>query len=407
MFIVSLLEGIGSYLVILAILLEGFLKNPLLKILILMAGLFIIAYSNNNINEDEPEMDVQIETLKNIIVIYATTFLLFFVSLSIFRFQSFYFQIAFSLLIVLLFNVIAIYLRRWFSGIWDTLNFNSSLFVNFNSIYVYLSVFVLFLIIIFFNFPKVSVNQFLNLNNSKSYFSYPRETTDLVNRYKIKTLLDIDMDLDMDLNAYMNQNDDYIFIYVEDILMIYDKEDANLIYSGLYQSQIDGINVILENEEVNELKYQTRCRVNHDCIEYDYPFNYGNVEYKTVDKIFRFDDLSYKKSDTAIFNEGNLHLFKDQRIDSRVLTGKDRPFIGFGQNMALVTDMDNDNGTIVYLQLEEQDGLLNINIKQIIEKDVDLIFPFYGHYRFGMLVFIMFLGFVPVSNYDDTRGKSY
>ncbi|HKL47128.1 MAG TPA: hypothetical protein VJ878_00535, partial [Candidatus Izemoplasmatales bacterium] len=58
---------------------------------------------------------------------------------------------------------------------------------------------------------------------------------------------------------------------------------------------------------------------------------------------------------------------------------------------------------IYYLQVEENDKQIYINVNKIIENDIDLPLPFYGHYRFGILVFIFILGFIPISNYDDYR----
>ena len=96
-------------------------------------------------------------------------------------------------------------------------------------------------------------------------------------------------------------------------------------------------------------------------------------------------------------------LFKDEVIDSKVKTSDDRPFFGFGYSNAFVSDIDNYEGLIEYIQVERFDDSINIQLYQVVEKDIDVVLPFYSHYRFGMLVFIFIMGFVPISDYDIYR----
>jgi len=401
--ITSFFEGLGTYLIIIAVILEGFIVNPVLQVFLLILGLLILAYTNNNINDTEPEMDVQIETMKNLIVIYASTILLFFVMLSIFRFQHFMLQFFYALLVVFLFNFFGFFLKKWFSKIWDRMNYNHSMLVTFNAIYIYVLVFLMFFVVVFFNFPKVSVNKIFNLNNSNAYFAIPDGAVDLVNRYKIDQLIDLEMEIDMDENAYINQSEDHVFIHIRDTLIVYDLRQEKMIYSGIFKDNVDGIEISSINKESNEIKLKSYCSEDSNCQEYDYPYEYGDVEYKTQNAIIKFEQLTYEETDTAIFNEEILHLFKDEEIDSRVSTSKDRPFLGFNESKAVVTDIDNYGGSIYYLQVEENDKQIYINVNKIIENDIDLPLPFYGHYRFGILVFIFILGFIPISNYDDYR----
>ncbi len=402
-FIVSLLEGLGSYLIIVAFLLEGFIDNVVMQIVLFLVGFFIIAYTENNINEDQPEIDLQVETFKNIIVLFSSTILLFYIMLSVFRFEPFYLQLIYSLLVVIAFNFLAHFLKKWTAIIWDKISFSLSMYVSFSSWYVYVGAFVIFLIIVFFNFPKVVVNQSINLDNSQSYFGKPNGSNELVNRYEANKLIDLDVEMRMSNSAYINQNEDYIFIYLHDTLMIYNLLEERMIYSGIIKENVDGISVNLMNEETNEERYKTYCDDEVDCNEFIYPFEYGDVTYNYQSQILMIQNLDYNDSDTAIYTEDLLHLFKDEEIDSRVSTVKDKPFIGFNDSTAVVTDIDNHNGYISYLQLESDNDMLNIKVYQIIENDIDMVLPFYSHYRFGMLVFIFILGFVPITNYDKYR----
>ncbi|MDA3931910.1 MAG: hypothetical protein PF513_04160, partial [Tenericutes bacterium] len=145
--IVSILEGIGMYLVVSAIFMEGFIGNPFLQIAIFVLGFIVLIISNNRINELEPEFDDQIETLKNLLVIFASTVLLFYVLLSVFRFQPFYLQFLYAIAGTVLFNVLAHYIKKITSELYDRLDFSNFMFVSFRIWYVYLGVFGLIFII--------------------------------------------------------------------------------------------------------------------------------------------------------------------------------------------------------------------------------------------------------------------
>lgn len=403
LFLTSFFEGLGSYLVILSLLLEGFIANPVLQIFLLILGLFILAYTNNRINDTTPEIDVQIETMKNIVLIFAQTILLFFVMLSIFRFQHFILQILSSILVVVAFNYLSIYMKRWFSNIWDRYVDYQAMFVSFSAIYTYLIIIFIGFIIIFFNFPKVTVNHVLNLEHSNSFYAYPDAKANLSNRYVNERLIIEKLNIPMDKNAYINQVDDHIFIFIKDYLIIYNQQTDTTIYSGPKVAQVNGVTVNDNNDEDNEQRLQSFCLTSDDCTEFTFPFTYGDVTYNTLDRIIFFEDLAYKETDTGVFTDDLLHLFDNEAIDSRLTTKKDKPFFGFGESGAVVTDIDSFQGYLFYLQVEEKDDYINIELKQIVEKDIDLDLPFYSHYKFGMLVFIFMIGFIPISNYDLYR----
>ncbi|QWC00141.1 hypothetical protein KHQ88_00820 [Mycoplasmatota bacterium] len=403
LYVTSFFEGLGSYLIIVSIFLGGFFASIFIKLLLLILGFIIIAFSKNYINDTEPELDLQIETMKNTIVIFSSTLLLFYVMLSVFRFQDIYLQFLYSILIVIVFNFVSIFLRRWFSIFWDKIDLENSSFVSFRAVHIYIVAFVIVLLVLFINFPKVSVNKSINLANSYSYFSYKDGTNDLVNRYKERLIVDLDMEIDMDHNAYMNQDENHIFIYTEDHLMIYDFIQNKLIYSGYYEDQVNGIEINYINEENNEIKFQSDCTDEEDCNEFTYPYQYGELTYYTYNTITKFDHLDYEQSDTVILNENVLHLFQDSEVDSRLTLISDKPFIGFASSNSYTTDVDHFDGSILYLQVKDNNDQINIKVYQIIEKNIDLILPFYSHYRFGFLVFIFVIGFIPISNYDKHR----
>jgi hypothetical protein len=402
-YLVSFFEGLGTYLVVLALLLEGFIVHPFLQVIILLVGLFIVAYTKNTITEKVFEMDIQIETLKNSFVIFTSTILLFYVLLSVFRFQPVYLQIIYALSITVIFNIFTYFFKKIFSSLYDRIEANLSLYVSFRAWYLYLIVFGLIFMILIFNFPKVSVNQSLNLNNSNPYFVKPIDSNQLMNRYDINQLLDFDLDIDDYSRPYMNHVGDHVFIYIDRTVIIYDVKAGEVIYSGLIQDEINGITINTINQESNEEIFKINCDGTSNCTEYYYKFEYGGIIYQTIEPIIKIDDLSYEYSNEAIFNKDIIHLFKDEVIDSKVKTADDRPFFGFGYSNAFVSDIDNYEGLIEYIQVERFDDSINIQLYQVVEKDIDVVLPFYSHYRFGMLVFIFIMGFVPISNYDIYR----
>jgi len=402
-YITSFFEGLGSYLIILSVFLGDFVANMIIQIVLLVIGFTIIAFTKNYINEAEPEIDLQLETLKNLVVIFSSTLLLFYVMLSVFRFQQYFLQFFYALLVVIIFNIIAIFLKKWFSKIWDKLYFDNSMFVSFSSIYLYISIAIIVLLVIFINFPKVAVNKAINLNNSHTYFVYQNGQNDLVNRFDNNLLVDIDTDMDSDNNAFINQDDEHVFIYLNNKLIVFDLTQQSVVYSGVYQENIDGLVIPSSNNEINEDKYQTDCSDETNCSEFTYPYQYGDVKfnaYRSFDIIIRVDNLDYNYSDTVFFSNNILYLFEGEELDSRLSTAKDKPLLGFADSKARVLDVDNYDGSIFYLEIERGDEQLNIKVYEVIEKDVDVVLPFYSHYRFGILIFILLLGFVPITNFD-------
>lgn len=399
----SFFEGLGAYLIVLSILLEGFIANPLLKVFYFILGVGILAYSKRAFDGGEVDTDTMFETTKNLFVLFSSTILLFYVMLTVFRFQTAFLQILYALIVVVLFNILTIFMKRLFIKIWEKIDFHVSMFVSFSSIYLYLSVFFVIFLIIFFNFPNVSVSKALNLNNSKSYFSFPDGAVELTNRYKADKLFEYDMDESLDSSAFINQENDYIFIHLRNEIIIYKIDTDQIIYYGPIEDEIDGINITRDNIEENETKYQNHCQDTSNCIVYDYPYQYGDVVYKTYNRITIIEDLEYSNSEIAVFTDQIIHFFENDKIDSRLDTEKDRPFIGFGYSTASLADVDNYQGKLIYLQVDGDEESMSVEVYKVIEKEIGLDLPFYNHYRFGIIFFIFLLGFVPITNYDVYR----
>lgn len=402
-YLVSFMEGLGSYLIVFSLLFEGFVANPVFKIVIFLIGFAIVVFSNNNINDSEPELDVQAETLKNLFVIFVSTILLFYVLLSVFRFQPFYLQILYALVGVVIFNVFAYFARKMTSNIFDIIDFRNAFVYSYKWIYFYFIVFILAFSIILINMPKVAINTAINLNDSKSYYLYPDGSNKLINRFESEKLLNLDIDEDFDQYAFMNHSNQYILIHLNQSVVIYDTELNLLVYHGPVQDLINGIHVDRDNQEENEIRYQSVCGDALNCIEYDFIFEYGGISYTGENQILMFNDLTYESSDTAIFYDEVIHFFIEEEIDSRHSTKTDKPFIGFGESKTRLSDIDFRNGEIVYLQVKETNEGMNLTVYKTLERDIDLYLPFYSHYRFGMLVFIFLMGLIPISNYDAYR----
>jgi hypothetical protein len=399
-YVVSILEGISAYLIISSILLEGFIINPVLQTGIFMLGLIVLYFINNNADEDTPELDTQIETIKNLFIVFSSTVLLFYILLSVFRFQPFYFQIIYALIGVSIFNYLSYFMKRFSSRAYEKFDFTNSKIVNFKAWYIYAILGVLFLSVAFFNIPKVALNTAINLNDSKAYYAYPDGSNNLANRFEQKEIMNINIDQNMVTNPYLNHQGDNLFIYVNNSVSIYNLQSNTIVYQGVIQESVEGIPILQENQETNETSFEPYCSDPSSCTYYDDTYEYGGIEYYSLEPLYRFDDLEYEYSDTAIFSEEILHLFKNEIIDSRLSTINDRPFVGFGYSQVIVSDIDYYDGMIEYLQVERKGESVSVQVIQVIERDIDINLPFYSHYRFGMLVFILIIGFVPLSNYD-------
>lgn len=399
-YLVSTLEGLGAYIIVSSILLEGFFVSPVLQVGVFLIGLIVIGLTENNINEKEPELDLQIETVKNLFVIFTSTILLFYVLLSVFRFQPFYLQFFYATIGVILFNVLARYMKKISSKLYEKFEFTYSKIVNFKAWYIYAILGALFISIAFFNMPKIALNKVINLNESKAYFSYPDGSNQLMNRYEAKEMLNLKINEKMDQHAFLNHVGDNLFIYANNTVVIYNLQMNKVMYTGPKQASGNGINIPLNNQENNETRLQFDCGGLTDCIEIDLIYEYGGVKYDNRETIFMFDDLAYDKTKTAIFTHQIMHLFENEKIDSRISTRTDKPFVGFDSSKTLVTDVDQFEGELEFLQLEDNGDSMNVKVYKVIERNIDVELPFYSHYRLGMLIFIFIIGFVPISNYD-------
>lgn len=405
LYLVSFMEGLGTYLIIFALLFEAFIPNPVIKVMIFLIGFAIIVFSNNNINEMKPEVDVQVETFKNLFVIFTSTILLFYVLLSVFRFQPVFLQFLYAFLITLVFNILAYFIKKATSRIFDMIDFKRDFIFSHQMVYTYLVLFAFVFFAIFFNMPKVSMNTAINLNDSKLYFLNQVGSNQLNNRFQSEEILNFNLEDDYDSNLFMNQNNQHIIIHYNQQIIVYDLTQGSISYQGPRLAEISGMVIDFENQELNETRYQRVCDDSDSCLEYVYSFDYGGVSYSNHMPIIMYSGLTYDFSDTAILNNDVLHLFKDEAVDSRFSTKADRPFVGFGETdvMLLDLDLDNYNGELIYLQAKRNDEGMNIRVYQLVEKDIDLALPFYSHYRLGTLVFIVLIGLIPISNYDKHR----
>lgn len=404
-YIVSIIEGLGTYLIVLSLFLEDFVSSPVYRIALFILGFIVLIISNHKINEIEPDVGEQIETIKNILVIFVSTLLLFYVLLSVFRFQPFYLQFLYALIGTLLFNVLAHYLRIMTSDLIDRIDFNLTSFINTRVWAVYIFLLVAFLTIVFVNVPKVSLNRFVNLNNSEPYFAYTNTSNYIVNRYDVEEVFEVVINENIDTGAYMNRDGDYVFIRTNSSLTIYNLQEKKTLYNGEMQANVDGINVPLDNLELKETSYQYQCNDDSSCVEMDYYFYYGDVKFYSGASITRFDDLDYKHTDTGLFRDGTVYLFENQKIDSKVKIKTDKPFLGFNDSPDVITDIDYYEGGLEYLQVRREGSKTNIKMYKIMERDIDLSLPIYSHYRFGILVTIFLIGIIPISDYNSLISK--
>lgn len=240
--IISLLEGLISYLVVYLIFFEGFFSF-IMQFILTFLLIAILAYILFTIDSDlDEDIDLQIETIKNNLIVFFITIAPFYLSLTIFRFQPVVLQILYSLLVVaailslymLTRNKIEQLIEYFFMNIIDTTE----------RALVILGGGALFLIIfaLLFNIPREGIKQELNLSDAVPYFSSDSLPINLDNNFKHETHFKLSLSKEFGENLI----DYYVFdgtlyLYDGDTIYSMDPSSGEILYS---QSNILKLNSV-------------------------------------------------------------------------------------------------------------------------------------------------------------------
>lgn len=246
---ISVFEGILTFLIVYLIFFEGFFSaiyQYFLFIILLAILSYVLFFIERDLDRD---VDLQVETIKNNLVLFFITIAPFYVFLTVFRYQSVFLQILYSILIVFGLLFVYLFFRKWIDQTIKSLS--SFVFDTTERALGMIGGGLLFIIIFFllFNISMSGIKQELNLSDNISYFSYQDFPVRLENNFNHETEFKFTIDEEMDM--------EFIDYYVDEG-MLYLYSDSNALYtididSGLilhhqFLSGIYGSNSIEEDD---------------------------------------------------------------------------------------------------------------------------------------------------------------
>jgi hypothetical protein len=309
---ISLFEAFISYLIVYLLFFTNFLTGifPFFLLILLLIG---VSYSLFLIEKDlDKDLDLQIETIKNNLVLYVLTFAPFYFLLTIFRFQGPFLQTLYSLLIVLVLVFSYFLLRRKVDQFLQAIQTN--LFDTTERTIAFVGGSILFLILFafLFNLPIEGIKQDLNLLDNRPYLSTDRLPIDLENNFKRDTLFELTFDNEFEeeiLDFYYYEST--LYLYTNNTLYSIDPSSGEIIYSE---------SGFLRDYSVDHFQKQDLFFTQEGQLY----FLNNNMVYQLSENTYDLMDVSMVEESQVFRHNGQIHLLHkidENNYDIRVLSG--------------------------------------------------------------------------------------
>ncbi len=221
---ISLLEGVFTYLIIFIFFLQGFI-SMFGYFFIIVLLMLIIGYITFYVQRDlDREWDLQIETIKNNLVLFTTTILPIYLFLTIFRYLDIYLQISLTLLITALIFVLSLIAKTYIAPIFSKIVTFISEYNNIKFIYLWVFICLIITLYFLFDLPTNKISHRLNLSNTVRYYSFDKFSTNLNNHFDTKEIIKIDSKhtIDSKITDYYHDQQ-HLYLYTsKGELIIYD-----------------------------------------------------------------------------------------------------------------------------------------------------------------------------------------
>lgn len=222
--LISSLEAVFSYLIVYILFFEGyydFFFSFFIMLIVMLTVAIILFWLEENRKE---LLDLQIETIKNTVIIFTLTFLPFYVFLTVFRFQPVFLQILYALVLTTILYLLHIPMQRLFSPLWSFIvDFIDNTFAA-KFVALWLIVVLATASIALFDFPSERIKDAMNLSDHVDYFTYDGYETDLKNNFRAERIFRIILDDEVKprrVNDYwMRDNTLFIYTYENELMAI-------------------------------------------------------------------------------------------------------------------------------------------------------------------------------------------
>ncbi len=231
--LISSLEAVFSYLLAYILFFEGyydFFFSFFIMLMLMLSVAIVLFWLEENRKE---LLDLQIETIKNTLIIFTLTFLPFYVFLTVFRFQPAILQIVYSLILTITLYLLHIPLQRLFAPLWSFIvDFIDNTFAA-KFVALWLIIVLATASIALFDFPSERIKDTLNLSDHVPYFTYDGYETDLKNNVRAEETARIVLDDTIKtkrVNDYWTTEDTiFLYTYENEVLAI-DRSSKNILY---------------------------------------------------------------------------------------------------------------------------------------------------------------------------------
>ncbi len=301
--LISFLEAVSSFLLIFIFFIQGYMPTFFVLFLSIMGCLVVTLLIAFIRPEGIDEWDLQIETLKNNILLFLKTLLPFYVFMTVFRYLNGFLQVFLSIVVVLALNLalklLVEFIEPKFRVFIRDLRVGARKFIV-----VWAVLLVLFVTPMLFR-PSVSgFRNFMNLSNNVGFLDFKDDyDSDIKNNYKQYEILTLTLDEEIDGNIIdYYYTDEHVYLYsVRDQLMIVDRSSSSSIFNDYLPA--DSGNVVTATLAQSDLaKY---------IIEYDdtvLMFGNDGIYELNESVITRISDISNLNSKYYFDSIGNLNM---------------------------------------------------------------------------------------------------
>ena len=260
--LISFVESVISYLIVLGLFLNLYLPGLFLWILSILTIAILSIVIAKLRKESEDYWDWRIETIKNNILLFVKILLPFYAFMTIFRYLNVFIQLSLSIVITVAILYLFKYIRKALTKPVEKF-FEQMKYAERWIIGIYLVFTLLLIYSILFVIPTKSLEQSLNLSNDVGYFEIVGNERDmeLANNFKQEVLLELE--IKEDISGYFTDyflDSDYLYLQTStDTLYIIDLKDNSIIKN----QNLSNYNVDLIDTDLFDSTYT------HDFVYYD------------------------------------------------------------------------------------------------------------------------------------------
>lgn len=366
---ISLLEAFLSYLIVVVLFLQGFISVFLLLLIVfvLIAAISLIIIS---IDGEYGTSDIlELETIKNNLVLFGKTILPFYVFLTVFRYLPPYFQIPLAIAISVTIFCLSKKVYSLLLPVYKKIGLHFSMLGPKEYFFLWSSVILILISTLTFDFPKNVVGEYLNLSNNVSYLSVDGFPTTIANNYHQKEILQIDSTelIDSKITDYY-YDDTHLYIYTDqNRLVSYNLstkeivfneviEDGTVLDGGLYGERLhntfiyyDGYLILLGNKETFLVTPDSATNISNIS-------SYNSMSYYLDNELYIINRFTASVFNIYKFDDGVLSL--TESIDANtagydnILVISETLFIDINNNYYLYDDLSisfsEEPGTPIY-----------------------------------------------------------